>query len=92
MMQSACLIQHNKHSMAVELRPKLEVLRFIQCVISDCGISLLSSENHFGNSNISNTKITAHDRKIKNYLITNYNTDIMPTAVLLNITYKIWIK
>jgi uncharacterized membrane-anchored protein YitT (DUF2179 family) len=71
--------------MAVEMRPKLEVLRFIQCVISDCGISLLSSENHFGNSNISNTKITVHDRKIKN-LIANYNAAIMQTAVLLNIT------
>jgi hypothetical protein len=71
--------------MAVEMGPKLEVLRFIQCVISDCGISLSSSENHFENSNISNTKITVHDRKIKN-LITNYNTDIMQTAVLLNIT------
>lgn len=85
MMLSASLIQHNMHSMAVEMRPKLEVLRFIQCVISDCGISLLSSENHFGNSNISNTKITVHDRKIKN-LIANYNAAIMQTAVLLNIT------
>jgi len=72
--------------MAVELRPKPEVLKFIQCGISDCGISLLSSKNHFGNSNISNTKITMHDHKNKNYLITNYNTDTMQTAVLLNIT------
>jgi hypothetical protein len=72
--------------MAVELRPKLKVLKFIQCVISESGISLLSSENRFGNSNISNTKITMHDHKKKNYLITNYNRDIMQTAVLLNIT------
>ena len=87
MMQSARrLMQHNKHSTAIELRPKLEVLKFIQCVISDCGISLLSSENHFGNSNVSNTKITMHDHKNKNCLITNHNTDIMQTAVLLNIT------
>jgi hypothetical protein len=42
--------------MAVELRPKLEVIKFIQCVISECGISLLSSENHFRNSKISNKK------------------------------------
>ena len=30
-----------------------------------------------------------HDHKNKNYLITNYNTDIMQTAVLLNIRSKI---
>jgi len=78
--------------MAVELRPKLEVLILIQCVISDCGISLLSSENHFGNSNTSNTKIKTHDHKNKNYLITNYDSDKMQTAVLLNITSTIWIK
>jgi len=72
--------------MAVELRPKPDVLIFIQCVISDCGISLLSSKNHFGNANILNTKITMHDHKNKNYLITNYNTDTIQTAVSLNIT------
>lgn len=89
-MQSArCPRKHNKHSMVVILKPNVTVLKFIQCVISDCEISFLSSENHFGNSNTSNTKITMHDHKNKNYLITNYITDITQTAVLLNITYKI---
>ena len=55
-------------------------------------MSLLSSENYFRNSKTSNTKITTHDHKNKNYLITNYNSDIMQTAVLLNITSKFWIK
>jgi hypothetical protein len=78
-----------QHFTVVQLRPKLKILLFIQCVISECGISLVSSGNHFRNSHTSNRNITMHDHKNKNYLITNYNTDIMQTAVLVNIIQKI---
>jgi hypothetical protein len=46
--------QQTFHGCRIET--KLEVIKFIQCVISECGISLLSSENNFRNSKISNTK------------------------------------